>query len=357
VEQHLTAIDLFAGAGGATAGLRAAGFSVRAAVEWDEDAAASYRLNHPTTPLLQRDIRDVTADEVLRTARVPKGQLSLLQACPPCQTWSSLGRRRADDPRNDLVTLVSTFIRGIRPRTFVLENVPGLLADQRLTMLVLDAQILGYRVATYSVDAVDFGVPQKRKRLIVLGVRGRRSRALPKSLAELLPVDFDQSHHTVAEAFASIQSNADDTLQRSRELTPLIRRRISSIPVGGDRRDLPEDLQLACHRSLVRRSATASYGRMKADAPAPTLTTRCTTPACGAYIHPCEDRGITLREAATLQSFPADYTFRGGYGSIERQIGNAIPVRLAEGVARAAITLAEPRVHTHLPRTVPGLAP
>lgn len=103
--------------------------------------------------------------------------------------------------------------------------------------------------------------------------------------------------------------------------------------------DLPPDLQLACHRRLDGRVATASYGRMSADGVAPTLTTRCTTPACGTYVHPWEDRGISLREAALLQTFPSDYAFCGNYGAIERQIGNAIPVRLAQAAAIAVMAL------------------
>ena len=111
---------------------------------------------------------------------------------------------------------------------------------------------------------------------------------------------------------------------------------MEAIPLGGRRTDLPKYLQLPCHQKLKGRVATGSYGRMAANDVAPTLTTRCTTPACGAYIHPWENRGITLREAALLQSFPPSYAFTGDYGAIERQIGNAIPVRLAEAAATAA---------------------
>lgn len=202
-----------------------------------------------------------------------------------------------------------------------------------------DAEAAGYAVATYKVDAADFAVPQRRRRLIALGVMGLGKGKLPSDLADALPADFDRSPKTVHHALAAvILDRAADELHRGRAHRPRVLQRIKAIPEGGDRFDLPAELVLACHARLGRR-APASYGRMRHDQPAPTLTTRCTTPACGSFIHPTEDRGITLREAAILQTFPSTYQFAGGYDQIERQIGNAIPVRLAEAVARVATSL------------------
>jgi DNA (cytosine-5)-methyltransferase 1 len=340
MEAHATAIDLFAGAGGATTGLKAAGFEVRAAVEIDRHACQTYRLNHPETALLEVDIRSLSAASVLRAAGLRRGETTLLQACPPCQTWSSLGTNSTDDPRNELVSLVADFIRKLRPHAFVIENVPGLRSDWRLGALVADVERARYRVATYVVEASDFGVPQRRRRLIVLGVRGGRRIRLPDALVDILPGDFDRRTRTVREAIGHLEAAAgNDPIHRSRRLSPVVQERVASLPPGGRRVDLPDALQLDCHRYLGRRGATAAYGRMNADAIAPTLTTRCTTPACGTFIHPWEDRGITLREAALLQTFPANYAFVGGYDSIERQIGNAIPVRLAQAAGVAAKVL------------------
>jgi DNA (cytosine-5)-methyltransferase 1 len=334
----LTAIDLFAGAGGATAGLKAAGFDVRAAVEIDATAARSYRLNHPETAVIQSDIRLVTGREILRAARLRRGQLAILQACPPCQTWSSLGKRSPSDPRNELVTVVAGLIEGLRPRGFILENVLGLRDDERLADLLRRSRDMGYVSKVYVVDASDFGVPQRRRRLIVLGSRVAGISALPAALADLLPPEFDRSRRTVREAIGRL-ADGPDALHRYRRLGTLAQMRAEALPAGGRRKDLPERLQLKCHKTLGTRGATAAYGRMAADEVAPTLTTRCTTPACGPYFHPWENRGISLREAALLQTFPADYKFDGHYDEIERQIGNAIPVRLAEAAARAARTI------------------
>jgi DNA (cytosine-5)-methyltransferase 1 len=335
-----TAIDLFAGAGGATAGLRAAGFDVRAAVEIDANAAESYGLNHPETAVIQDDIRLVSARRLLDAARLRRGQLTLLQACPPCQTWSSLGKGAPDDPRNALVSLVGTFVRDLRPAAFIVENVPGLRADIRLADFLKATAELGYVSRAYLVNASDFGVPQRRRRLIVLGTRVRGVRELPPELAALLPPGFDRSPRTVRDAIGHMpEPGGIDKLHRYRRLSHIAQLRVDALPPGGRRTDLPEELRLTCHRSLGSRGATASYGRMWADEVAPTLTTRCTTPSCGPYVHPWENRGLSLREAALIQTFPEDYQFAGGYDAIERQIGNAIPVRLAEAAASAALVL------------------
>jgi DNA (cytosine-5)-methyltransferase 1 len=333
------AIDLFAGAGGATAGLRDAGFSVLAAVEIDPDACATFRLNHEGTVLIEDDILVVTPDQLLEVSGIAKGELTLLQSCPPCQTWSSLGKGVEDDPRNELLTRVTDFVRGLRPAAFVIENVPGLRSDKRLATLMADAVEEGYASKVYIVDASAVAVPQRRKRLIVLGVRGADEADLPEQLEDLLPDDFDRGRRTVQDAIGHLLEANDDDLHRWRKLSDIAQRRVEALPPGGRRFDLPEDLRLACHVNLSSRNATTAYGRMKADDVAPTLTTRCTTPACGAFVHPTEDRGLSLREAALLQTFWPDYQFSGSYGSIERQIGNAIPVRLAKAAATVAAAL------------------
>ncbi|MEW6223489.1 MAG: DNA cytosine methyltransferase [Chloroflexota bacterium] len=337
---HL-AVDLFAGAGGATAGLKAAGIRVVAAVENNADAAASYRLNHPEVVLLAEDIRRVSPTRLMRCAGLSRGALSLLQACPPCQTWSSLGTRSENDPRNELLSLVGRFIRVMRPKAFIIENVRGLQSDARLDLLLAMTREIGYVSKIYLVDASAFAVPQRRKRLIVIGVRGVEETRLRDDIVQMLPEGYERTPRTVEEAIghlASVTKDADP-LQVSRALTDLALRRVKAIPPGGRRSDLPADLELECHKTAGTKGATSSYGRMSADAVAPTLTTRCTTVACGAFIHPSQDRGITLREAALLQTFDKDYRFSGGYDSIERQIGNAIPVLLARAAATAALGL------------------
>ncbi|MGW4028483.1 DNA cytosine methyltransferase [Streptomyces sp. NPDC004838] len=325
-----TAIDLFAGAGGATQGLVGAGFSVLGAVENDSDAAATHAKNHPGSHLWEVDIRSLQASTMRRQLGLAPGELTLLKTCPPCQGFSSLasGKGLTDHERNDLVLHTVRFVRALMPQAVLLENVPGLGKDARLQSVRDSLDSLGYVSMVYRFEASDFAVPQRRRRLIMLAVRGKR-RSLPQDIAKVIP-DLRGSV-SVRAAFSELEAanRADDPLDRYRKSSDKVRRRIESIPVGGGRLDLPEEHQLDCHKKVGAKHATASYGRIKWDSPASTMTTRCTTPACGTFVHPEQHRGITLREAATLQTFPTDYDFQGDYGSIERQIGNAVPVRMA----------------------------
>lgn len=337
-----TALDLFAGAGGATQGLRDAGFTVLGAIENDRSAARSYRLNHSEVRLWDNDIRSIPAQRAMRELGLQPGELTLLKTCPPCQGYSSMaeGRATIDERRNDLVMDTIRFARAFKPRAILLENVPGLARDARSTTLVSALERLGYSCRTYVVNAVDFGVPQRRRRLIILALRGLRH-DLPDTLGgEATDEAPDVSVRSALRALAENRVE-DDELDISRAMSAMVRRRVSAVPVGGTRFDLPPELQLACHVRLDTgpRSATGSYGRIKLDGPAPTMTTRCTTPACGTFIHPTEDRGLTLREAASIQTFPHGYRFAGTYGEIERQIGNAVPVRMASELAKVIVSL------------------
>jgi DNA (cytosine-5)-methyltransferase 1 len=334
----MTAVDLFAGAGGATTGLQQAGIDVLAAVENDSFACASYQVNHPDVLLKETDIRKIDPVGLRDELGILPGDLGLLKACPPCQGFSTLARGDIDEERNDLVLCVSGFARAFEPRVILLENVPGLGRNHRLGELISDLKEVGYQFGRYVIDASSLGVPQRRKRLIALGLSAAVPHALPGDLKDVLPADFDLGPRTVADAFSALRQAiaSDDPLDTYRKPAGQVLERIKAVPVNGTRFDLPPDLQLACHKKLAAgkdtKSASTAYGRLRLDEPAPTMTTRCTTPACGRFIHPTEDRGITLREAATLQTFPATYKFRGHYGAIERQIGNAVPVRMAKAL-------------------------
>jgi site-specific DNA-cytosine methylase len=266
--------------------------------------------------------------------------VELLSACPPCQPFSTLGTGDADDPRNRLVSSVLRFARALRPRAVLIENVPGLRHEPRFSRLLAD---LGrdYRVASYVVEAADFGVPQRRRRIIALGVRRDTSVSPPPDLLGALPPGFDASPCSAGEALAAAADLTleDDPVHRARTPRPTTLKRIRMVKQGGGRFDLPRELQLDCHVRLGARHATSIYGRIDPAEPAPTMTTRCTTPSCGRFVHPHEDRGLTLREAALLQTFPLTYSFRGSHGSIERQIGNAVPPRLSEALGIVVGTL------------------
>lgn len=336
-----TALDLFAGAGGATQGLRDSGFRVLAAVESDRTAADSYRANHPRVKLVDKDIQDVDPYELRDELGIEAGDLTVLKACPPCQGYSSIGKRKPDDERNELVTEIWKFVQAFAPRAILLENVPGLSRDARFAALMKQLRGARYTVKTYVLDATAFGVPQRRKRLILVGVKDAETE-LPESLVDLLPSWFEaRGLRTAGKALArAARVDKKDRLHRARDHSEAVKKRLRALPVGGSRFDLPSEHGLRCHAELERpRSATASYGRIRADEPAPTMTTRCTTPACGQFVHPTKARAITLREAATIQTFPIKYRFVGGPAQVERQIGNALPVRMARGLGLCILTL------------------
>ncbi|MFF9522876.1 DNA cytosine methyltransferase [Streptomyces achromogenes] len=333
-----SAVDLFAGAGGATQGLRDAGLNVLAAVENDAEAAATYRQNHPRVKLFSCDIRQVDPVELLKAIGLRPKELDVLKACPPCQGFSTLAKGKVDQDRNDLVLDVARFVDGMLPKILLLENVPGLQRDARLSALLGHLRGVGYQFRGAALDATSFGVPQRRKRFILFAVREDLAFSPDEEILDLLPGSFATNRRTARNVLDHLKRHLrpGDPLDVHRESSPTVRRRIESIPVNGNRFDLPAEHQLDCHRKLKNRSASSSYGRIKLDEPAPTMTTRCTTPACGTFVHPTEHRGLTLREAATFQTFPVSYRFSGNYGSIERQIGNAVPVRMAKGLGLIA---------------------
>lgn len=337
----LTAIDLFSGSGGVTTGYKAAGLRILAAVDLDSKSRATFAANHPDVPLFDDDLLQLNPQTLLERVGLKSGTLDILTACAPCQTFSSLARknRKKVDPRNQLVERIADFAETLAPRAVVMENVPPLLKDPRFLRLVKRLRIIGYGVRFEVLDAAEFGVPQRRRRLVMIAIRGVTDEAVPMLDSKNPHLSRFCVNRTVRDAFRSLRlKSRNDTLsQPRRNLPTIVAQRIAAIPRnGGSRASLPETLKLHCHKALygIRHTEAGNvYGRMILDEVAPTLTTRCVTPACGRYVHPCENRPITLREAAVLQTFPVNYRFEGGTMAIQAQIGNAVPPRLAEAIA------------------------
>ena len=346
---ELSALDLFSGAGGTSLGLQRAGFRVVAAVELSELAAESYRLNMPDVAVWESDIRDVEARSLMDGAALEPGELALLAACPPCQGFSTIrtlnGSRRIEDDRNDLLRDVSRFVQVLRPMTVMAENVPGLVADAVFEEFTDELGALGYEYRHEVVNVSDYGVPQRRRRLLLVASRLGRP-----PLGERCP-----ERKTVREALSDLPAAGssgdalhDVTERRSRRIAAMIRR----IPRdGGSRLDLGREDQLACHtRSDGFKDI---YGRMAWDDVAPTITGGCVNPSKGRFLHPEEHRAITLREAAVLQSFPPDYRFslrRGKFAAAEL-IGNALP---PEFVRRHALALRD-HIESQMQRAEPAV--
>lgn len=328
-----SAIDLFSGCGGLTLGLKQAGFRVLGAVEIDPLAVETYRANHKRVIIWSEDIRAVTPRELMRRLRLRKGELDLLAGCPPCQGFSRMttlnGKRDMDDPRNDLVFQFVRFVRALAPKAVMLENVPGLAMDARIGKVRQMLEALGYKQPSVAVlDAADYGVPQRRRRMILLAARNttipfarpaRRRKTVRDALKRLRPGTARKDPlHNLGE-------------QRSAKVSKIIR----LIPKnGGSRLDLGKRRQLDCHRNCD--GFKDVYGRMAWDDVAPTITGGCCNPSKGRFLHPTQNRCISLREAALLQTFPPNYVFstRRGKFPAAQMIGNALPPEFIRRHAR-----------------------
>jgi DNA (cytosine-5)-methyltransferase 1 len=323
MSSRLTAIDLFSGCGGLTQGLKDAGFAVVGAVEIDDIAARTYQQNHRTSKLVHKDIRKVTGPLLLKVTGLKRGELDLLAGCPPCQGFSRMrtrnAKRSANDHRNDLVFDFLRLVRSILPRTLMLENVPALRDDRRFKYLTLELKLLGYTLEHAVLDAAKFGVPQRRKRLILVGSRTSAVRLAATN----------NTTYTVRTAFAQLAQLKDpeDPLHNRRSNhSPRVMEIIRAIPKnGGSRSALPASLRLDCHDAVD--GFKDVYGRMCWDTVAPTITGGCFNPSKGRYLHPSLNRAISLREAALLQGFPVNYHFPSDCSmqALALMIGNALP--------------------------------
>lgn len=335
---NLTAVDLCCGAGGVTEGYRQAGVEVIAGIDIDATACESFERNHPEVDfVLDEALEDVAPAGLRRLLGLAARELTILTACVPCQTFSTIGakNRKARDPRPRLVERVGDFVAAFRPMFVVMENVPQVQEHYRFALLRRRLVRLGYGVRHAVLDLSRYGVPQRRRRLVLVARRGR-TREVPFLDSDNPTARRFEREVTVRDVIGRLGPRPGDRLHDTdRALAEAVRSRAAEIPKdGGSRASLPRRLRLDCHDDLQHSAATSVYGRMRWDAPAPTLTTRCTTPACGRFLHPEQDRPITLREAALLQTFPASYDFAGTRGEVERQIGNAVPPRLSKIIAR-----------------------
>jgi DNA (cytosine-5)-methyltransferase 1 len=334
MKKRLTAIDLFSGIGGLTEGLKQANFRVLAAVEIDPLAAESYKQNHPGVRVWQEDICGLPAAHVAKAFNLKPGALDLLAGCPPCQGFSKMttlnGRRRSTDPRNALVFEFLRFVRVLRPKAIMLENVPGLGKKHRQSQLIPPLRSLGYSVVTDVLDAADYGVPQRRKRFILLGVIGDSPPKFARRVRKRI---------TVRKAFEKLGTRAKkDPLHTLPEVrSERIRKLIRRIPKnGGSRVSAGSRYQLECHKKVD--GFWDVYGRMAWDDVAPTITGGCFNPSKGRFLHPSKNRNITLREAAILQSFRPSYfiSLSRGKCAAAQMIGNALP---PEFIRRHALEL------------------
>jgi len=329
-------VDLFCGAGGLTHGLLKQGVQVKAGVDVDPACRFPYEANNRGAAFLERDVESLTQEDLAEY--FSEGDFSLLAGCAPCQPFSTYARGKdtTQDAKWKLLRAFGGLVRRIQPDLVTMENVPQLpkhaIFDEFLKAFK------GYHTWYEVVECESYGIPQRRRRLVFLA-----SKLGPISL---IPPTHSAKHVTVADTIGSLsaiaagEADVADPLHAAAGLSDVNLRRIRQSKPGGTWQDWDEELIAECHRRDSGKSFGSVYGRMRWQEPAPTMTTLCYGFGNGRFGHPEQDRAISLREAALLQTFPKKYRFMpkgedANFKVIGRLIGNAVPVRLGEVIAQS----------------------
>ena len=348
----LTAIDAFSGAGGLSVGLKRAGFKVLAAIETESHACDTYSANHPEVLCINRDIREVAGATLFSEFELPS--IDLLAGCPPCQGFTSLTAKykKGVDQRDELVLEVARLAEETKPRAIMMENVPGLAHKGKRLFKELQKRLcdMGYLLNVKILQTADYGVPQFRKRLVLLAGLGF-SIPMPQPTHAASQMDGLRRWKTVRDAIGGMPSpmklseaKAHDNRNMSnwhvvRNMTERNMARLNSLKAGEIRSSIPENLKPRCHRDGYPGYSNV-YGRMQWDRPSPTITGGCTTLSKGRFGHPDQPRTISVREAALLQSFPIDYKLTTPYMEhVCNMIGNALPCDFAEVISRQSANM------------------
>lgn len=339
--KKIVAVDFFCGCGGTSYGFKQAGIDVQCGVDFDETCKATYEENLGKDKFLHADITKLKPSDIQRKISLKKGQKLLFSACAPCQPFSTHNKNKnKGDRRKSLLLAFADFITSILPDYVFIENVPGIQNVDNgkvFKKFLKKLSDLNYKYEYKVIDASAYGVPQARKRLILLASKDGNVH-FPSSthgqnlkpvvtvrdvISHMPKIKHGTSHKTINGHFA-------------RELSELNLKRIKATPKnGGSRSDWPENLKLECHKKAAGHNDV--YGRMSWDKPAPVLTCNCTSISNGRFGHPTQNRAISPREAALIQTFPKDFTFHGGLVTMSKHIGNAVPVRLANVFAKSII--------------------
>jgi DNA (cytosine-5)-methyltransferase 1 len=338
----IAAIDLFCGAGGLTRGLEMEGVDVRSGIDVDPECRYPYEANN-WARFVQADVASLTADDLVRTW--DGAGVRLLAGCAPCQPFSTYTQGKAveQDPngRWRLLEVFGEMARDSLPELVTMENVPDLRKHAVYEVFLSNLKTNGYEVSENIVECEFYGVPQRRRRLVVLASRLGAIRLVS-------PEEFGAQARTVRDAIGHLprigqgEKHPSDPLHRASSLSPLNLRRIRASKPGGSWHDWDDALVAPCHAREKGKGYRSVYGRMEWDRPAPTITTQAYGFGSGRFGHPEQHRALSLREAALLQTFPQDYAFmppnsEPAMKSIGRLIGNAVPVRLGRVVGRSMI--------------------
>ena len=340
-----TVIDLFAGVGGLSLGFEMAGFDVILANEYDSSIAEAYKLNHPNTKMLVADIKDLPIENTFSSYQ---GKVDVVIGGPPCQGFSQKGQRKTiNDERNFLFKYFIAVVDYLRPQYFVMENVPNLLTTENgffkkeIEELFLTK---GYALSTGTLNAADFGVPQNRRRAVIIGKLGVSAPQMPIPLNQTVTVwdaisdlayldsgegvDVAQYGTQASSSYQEKMRQGSTVLynHKSTKHSALALERLEMIPPNSGKEALPKE-------HLTKSIYSGTWTRIGKDEISVTITTRFDTPSSGKFTHPYLHRAITIREAARIQSFPDTFRFIGTKGSQMKQVGNAVPPLLALAIA------------------------
>lgn len=343
------AIDLFAGVGGLSLGFENCGFDVVLANEYDESIAAAYKANHKGTRMI---VGDITSLDLEKTFGPYKGQIDVVIGGPPCQGFSQKGQRKTiHDERNFLFEYYVRVVELVKPRYFVMENVPNLLTAEKGYFRKEIEELfnsMGYQLKMGILNASDYGVPQNRRRAIIIGKRGGAAPNLPKprnitvtiwdAISDLAYLSSgegaeEQEYRGKPRSEYQKKLRGGSAILRNHVATrhsSLALERLAMIPPNAGKEVLPEE-------HLTRSIYSGTWTRMRKDEISVTITTRFDTPSSGKFTHPFLDRAITVREAARIQSFPDSFRFVGSKGSQMKQVGNAVPPLLAGAIAEVVM--------------------
>ena len=352
----LNCIELFAGAGGMGTGFIKEGFNIIVANDILEDCAKTYVINHPNTKYIVKDISQITSKDLLANTKYTKNDIDIIIGGPPCQGFSTLGKRFIDDPRNRLFKEYVRIVEDINPKIFVMENVVGILTMEQgkvLENILSSFYKIGYKVEYKILNSAEYGVPQIRERVIFIGTRLNIDINFPKKTHSFIKNDETHTVITLAEAIGDLPINDIEEIKEYKtkpqnEYQSMIRnnnktitnhkpsihsekatKMMKYIPEGKSvwEVNLPEELR-----------PTSGYGntyaRLDSKIPGMTITRNFSCISSSRCIHPFANRGLTIREAARIQSFPDTYIFKGAKTSMQLQIGNAVPPVLAQNIAK-----------------------
>ncbi len=348
----IKAIDFFCGAGGLTRGLLDAGIDVLAGVDNDERLKETYTYNNKPSRFINKDVDEIEIHELREELGIQDEDTTLYAACTPCQPFSTLSRAKDTDTRKELLLTFAEVVEEYPPDFILVENVPGLNNGYGQEIYEEFLEIL--KTCEFSdpaadlLDAKHFGVPQTRKRFILLASK-KGSISLP--IPQTDPDQFVTVRDCI-EKYPKIvdgEESKDYLNHVARKLKPHLKRIVEAVPKdGGNRQDVIDtSILLKCHQERPNAHKDV-FGRMAWNAPAPTLTCRCADVYCGRFTHPQQDRGISLREAAALQTFKDNYKFFGtSIAGISCQIGNAVPVKLAEQLGKSIVHSSQHGRKTH----------